>query len=414
MKAISVEHVSKKFILSKDRPKNLAEACRSIGKRKPREDFWALNDVSFEVNQGEALGIIGHNGAGKSTVLKLLTRIMQPTSGHIRTRGRVSALIEVGAGFHPDMTGRENVYLNGSILGMTKREIDGKFDEIVAFSELEKFIDTPVKRYSSGMYARLGFSVAAHVQPDILIVDEVLAVGDAAFQQKCLDHMTDLRRSGCTIVFVSHNTSAVTSLCDTGVVIALGEKQFFGPVLDAVDCYTKFVIKKRDVQRRAEDQSLLSAKVCSDGATIESISLRSADGSARTSVRSNDPLVIAVRVKFDEDAKSPVPVIHIRNNDGLLIYDTNSVMQRTDCGDFRAGDTALFEFAIDHLPLKAGTYPISAELAYGDFSMYYDSRRNAVEMLVVDSDTSYGLLELPVSLSSSIVARDREEQVAES
>ncbi len=203
MKVISVENVSKKFILAHDRPRNLADAARGVFQRKQREDFWALKDVSFEVEQGEALGIIGHNGAGKSTMLKLLTRIMDPTKGRIRTRGRVSALIEVGAGFHPEMTGRENIYLNGSILGMTRAEIDRKFDEIVAFAELEKFIDTPVKRYSSGMYARLGFAVAAHVDPEILIVDEVLSVGDMGFQDKCGARMADLRRAGKTIVFVS-------------------------------------------------------------------------------------------------------------------------------------------------------------------------------------------------------------------
>ncbi|MHB9036640.1 MAG: ABC transporter ATP-binding protein [Armatimonadota bacterium] len=239
MKVISVENVSKKFMLAHGRPKNLADAARGVFSRAKREEFWALNDVSFEVENGEAIGIIGHNGAGKSTMLKLLTQIMQPTSGHIRTRGRVSALIEVGAGFHLEMTGRENIYLNGSILGMTRREIDRKFDEIVAFAELEKFIDTPVKRYSSGMYARLGFAVAAHVDPEILIVDEVLSVGDWLFQKKCLSRMEQVTSGGCTVLYVSHNLNTVRQLCTKAIVLEGGVKTFHGDVSEAIAHYSE-------------------------------------------------------------------------------------------------------------------------------------------------------------------------------
>lgn len=239
MKVISVENVSKKFILAHDKPKNLAEALRAFFQGRSREDFWALKDISFEVKQGEALGIIGHNGAGKSTMLKLLTRIMRPTKGIIRTRGRISALIEIGAGFHPEMTGRENVYLNGSILGMTKQEIDRKFDEIVAFAELEKFIDIPVKRYSSGMYARLGFAVAAHVDPEILIIDEVLSVGDTAFQRKCFDRMHQVATQGSTILFVSHNLNALRQLCTRAIVLERGIMAFAGSAADAIEYYSK-------------------------------------------------------------------------------------------------------------------------------------------------------------------------------
>lgn len=238
MKVISVENVWKKFILARDRPKDLADAARGLFRRTRREDFWALKDVSFEVEQGEALGIIGHNGAGKSTLLKLLTQIMEPTKGRIRTRGRVSALIEVGAGFHPEMTGRENIYLNGSILGMTRAEIDRKFDEIVAFAGLEAFIDMPVKRYSSGMYARLGFAIAAHVEPEILIVDEVLAVGDAAFQRKCINRMDAVRQSeGVTVLFVSHNMVAIQNLCRESIWLRQGALVERGPSRDVVARY---------------------------------------------------------------------------------------------------------------------------------------------------------------------------------
>ena len=186
---------------------------------KSTEEFWALKDVSFEVNQGDRIGIIGRNGAGKSTLLKIISQITEPTEGRITIDGRVASLLEVGTGFHPELTGRENIFLNGSILGMSKKEIESKFDEIVAFSEVEKFLDTPVKRYSSGMYVRLAFSVAAHLEPDILIVDEVLAVGDAAFQKKCLGKMEEVSGHVRTIIFVSHNMGAISQLCNRAILL---------------------------------------------------------------------------------------------------------------------------------------------------------------------------------------------------
>ncbi|MDA8218119.1 MAG: ABC transporter ATP-binding protein, partial [Dehalococcoidales bacterium] len=213
---IKLEGVSKRFILHHERSRSFQEALVNLFRRRngSREEFWALKNVSFEVRRGETLGLIGHNGSGKSTVLKLITRILEPTTGSIAVGGKVSALIEVGAGFHPDLTGRENVYLNGSILGIGRREMNSKLEEIIAFSELERFIDTPVKHYSSGMYARLGFSVAISVDPDILIVDEVLAVGDQSFQQKCIDRINHFRRIGKTMLFVSHSLPTVEKVCD--------------------------------------------------------------------------------------------------------------------------------------------------------------------------------------------------------
>ncbi|PYS79823.1 MAG: ABC transporter ATP-binding protein, partial [Acidobacteria bacterium] len=201
------------------------------------ETLWALSDVNLEVRRGEMLGVIGHNGAGKSTLLKLLSRITRPTTGEVEIYGRVGSLLEVGTGFHPDLTGRENVFLNGAILGMRKAEIEKKFDEIVVFSELEKFIETPVKFYSSGMYVRLAFSVAAHLEPEILIMDEVLAVGDAAFQQKCLDKMRDIRGRGHTIFFVSHNLPAVTRLCKRVVLLERGRVVADGAAQEVVNRY---------------------------------------------------------------------------------------------------------------------------------------------------------------------------------
>lgn len=201
------------------------------------EAFWALKDVSFEINRGDVVGIIGRNGAGKSTLLKILSRITEPTTGRIRLRGRVASLLEVGTGFHPELTGRENIFLNGAILGMTKAEIRSKFDEIVAFAEVEKFLDTPVKHYSSGMYVRLAFAVAAHLEPEILIVDEVLAVGDAQFQKKCLGKMRDVSSAGRTVLFVSHNIPAVLSLCRKGMMLRKGQCVAFGDTANVVESY---------------------------------------------------------------------------------------------------------------------------------------------------------------------------------
>ena len=236
--AIRADNVGKKYLITHQRrerykalrdsladvPKNMlrwisGQRGVSGSRQFDREEFWALEDIRFEIAPGERVGIIGRNGAGKSTLLKVLSRITEPTTGRVAIRGRVASLLEVGTGFHPELTGRENIFLNGAILGMTKDEIKRKFDDIVAFSEIEKFLDTPVKRYSSGMYVRLAFAVAAHLEPEILIVDEVLAVGDAAFQKKCLGRMGEVSHEGRTILFVSHNMSAVRQLCDRAMVI---------------------------------------------------------------------------------------------------------------------------------------------------------------------------------------------------
>ncbi|MDD5008119.1 MAG: ABC transporter ATP-binding protein [Syntrophorhabdaceae bacterium] len=221
-----------------------ARAVKSLirGNDKRRKDeFWALRDVSFNVNEGETIGIIGRNGAGKSTLLKILSKITPPTTGKITLRGRVASLLEVGTGFHPELTGRENIYLNGTILGMTRAEISKKFDEIVAFSEIEKFLDTPVKRYSSGMYVRLAFAVAAHLEPEILLVDEVLAVGDAEFQKKCLGKMGDVAQEGRTVLFVSHNMGAIRQLCNSGILLTEGKIAALGKTDIVVDAYLQTI-----------------------------------------------------------------------------------------------------------------------------------------------------------------------------
>jgi lipopolysaccharide transport system ATP-binding protein len=250
---ISVENVSKRYIIGRQRTKGdglrhaLQDAAlaplRWLRRRgngfqsSRREEFWALKDVAFDVEEGDAVGIIGPNGAGKSTLLKILSRITEPTFGRIRIKGRVASLLEVGTGFHPELTGRENIFLNGAILGMTRIEIKQKFDEIVAFADIEKFLDTPVKRYSSGMYVRLAFAVAAHLDPEIMLVDEVLAVGDAAFQQRCLAKMGTISKNGRTVLFVSHNMAAVSALCAKGVLIDNGSVAASGPTQSVIHAY---------------------------------------------------------------------------------------------------------------------------------------------------------------------------------
>lgn len=250
---ISVSNLGKKYRITHqgDRPRYtalrdvLANKIKSLlrprksecGNRNLVEEFWALKNVSFEVKRGEVVGIIGRNGAGKSTLLKLLSRITEPSEGEIRIRGRVASLLEVGTGFHPELTGRENIFLNGAILGMSRVEIKSKFDEIVAFAEVEKFLDTPVKRYSSGMYVRLAFAVAAHLEPEILIVDEVLAVGDAQFQKKCLGKMQDVAKGGRTVLFVSHNMAAVHALCSSAIYLKAGTVKSIGGVEPIVNEY---------------------------------------------------------------------------------------------------------------------------------------------------------------------------------
>jgi len=256
--AIKVENLSKKYVIGHQKKERytalrdvLANGAKGIGQKlfhavtgkpilnqeTPFEEFWALDDVSFEIKHGERVGIIGRNGAGKSTLLKILSRITEPTSGRVTINGRVASLLEVGTGFHPELTGRENIYLNGAILGMTKVEIMKKFDEIVAFSEVEKFLDTPVKRYSSGMHVRLAFAVAAHLEPEILIVDEVLAVGDAQFQKKCLGKMESVASEGRTVLFVSHNMGAINSLCTSGICLNAGKIVQIGEISSVVDSY---------------------------------------------------------------------------------------------------------------------------------------------------------------------------------
>jgi lipopolysaccharide transport system ATP-binding protein len=251
------------------------------------EEFWALRDVSFEVRRGEVLGIIGRNGAGKSTVLKILSRITEPTRGHVTIRGRVASLLEIGTGFHPELTGRENIYLNGAILGMSKREIRNKFDEIVAFAEVEQFLDTPVKRFSSGMYVRLAFSVAAHLEPEILIVDEVLAVGDAAFQAKCLGKMAAVKSGGRTVLFVSHNLAAIQTLSDRAIMLDRGRTCCAGATETVVARYLSHGVPREGVTLTDRSDRLGNGRLRFTG-----VQFLDRDGKPVSEIISGDKLII--------------------------------------------------------------------------------------------------------------------------
>jgi homopolymeric O-antigen transport system ATP-binding protein len=286
------------------------------GDSQSSDVIWALSDVSFEVRTGEVVGIVGHNGAGKSTLLKVLSRITPPTQGQVEIRGRVSSLLEVGTGFHPELTGRENVFLNGTILGMRKREIDAKFDEIVEFSGVEKFLDTPVKRYSSGMRVRLAFSVAAHLEPEILIVDEVLAVGDAEFQKKCLNKMQDVGSEGRTVLFVSHNMPAVTRLCERVIMIDGGKVLQDGPTDEVVSAYlhagsrTKSLREWEDISRAPGDEvvRLCGVRVRDeDGALKEGLDIRK---------------VIGLEMEFEvlREGHQLMPYFTVLNEEGVILF----------------------------------------------------------------------------------------------
>lgn len=315
------------------------------------ESIWALRDVSFTVSAGEVLGIIGQNGAGKSTLLKILSRITEPTTGRAELYGRAGSLLEVGTGFHPELTGRENIYLNGAILGMTRPEIQRKFDEIVAFAELEKFLDTPVKRYSSGMYMRLAFAVAAYLDPEILVVDEVLAVGDAMFQKKCLGRMRDISSEGRTVLFVSHNMAAVRSLCSRGILLSGGRKVFEGTANECVDRYLAEITQ--NAVNEVDLDSVRRSQGVNPGLKLRKIRLASPDG--RPLVRSGDPLEVELTFTVSEPLDEVVLGVKVLSADNVSILECRSshsygVIDRLEPGDYSV------QCRIDQNVLSPGLY----------------------------------------------------------
>jgi lipopolysaccharide transport system ATP-binding protein len=320
------------------------------------EEFWALKDVSFEVKRGEVLGIIGRNGAGKSTLLKILSRITEPSEGRVTIQGRVASLLEVGTGFHPELTGRENIYLNGAILGMTRAEIRKKFDEIVAFAEVEKFLDTPVKRYSSGMYVRLAFAVAAHLEAEILVVDEVLAVGDAEFQKKCLGKMSEAAGGGRTVLFVSHNMQAVRRICVGGILLSSGRVEHLGSVEDCIACYLN------SAPAKPQGHQLYFPKQSLEKPHIVSLELLDAEDRPLPRPRTHDYVRFRIRFFSPRYIRRGSVVIYISLEGGPLLTLCSTSPDSDFPIEFRPGEN-IVDCNFPSLMLSAGSFTIGAGLA---------------------------------------------------
>jgi lipopolysaccharide transport system ATP-binding protein len=318
MTALELENISKRYFLGESRATSIRDLLAAIaaGRRQTRREIWALRNISFAAEEGETLGIIGHNGAGKSTLLKILSRITRPTSGTGRIRGRVGSLLEVGTGFHNELTGRENIYLNGAILGMRRAEIDEKFDEIVAFSELEKFLDTPVKHYSSGMYMRLAFAIAAHLEPEILIVDEVLAVGDINFQRKCLAKMRDVGETGRTVIFVSHDMQAVTRLCRRAIWLRGGEVVRDGPAAETVAEYLHEQSQTGSYKCWPDDETAPGNEIV----RLREIRVCDEDLNPLSAADIRKPVIVEMTYRVLQGGRVLIPNLHFFNEQGICIF----------------------------------------------------------------------------------------------
>jgi homopolymeric O-antigen transport system ATP-binding protein len=366
------------------------ESVKGRGPIDEADLIWALKDVSFEVGEGEVVGIIGRNGAGKSTLLKVLSRITEPTRGEVRIRGRVSSLLEVGTGFHPELSGRENIYMNGTILGMTKREIDRKFDEIVDFSGVEKFLDTPVKRYSSGMNVRLAFSVAAHLEPEILIIDEVLAVGDFEFQRKCLGKMQDVAGAGRTVLFVSHNMAAVLNLCFRGIVLSGGAVTNSGMISTVVDNYLQSGI---DATFGGTGACAANRRAGTGQVAITDAQICSVRGESLRSIRAGEPFRIVFRLRSAKSANcvgaptTNVAVgIGIFDQHGRRVCGMNSVDTAGMSLQMQSGSECTAQCEIASPNLAPGRYHLNLLAKDADSNVLYDCVENALVLSIEPSD----------------------------
>jgi len=378
---VRIENVSKKFRKGEmyDSLRDLIPALARWLVRSARvplgaSEFWALRDVSFEVRRGEAFGIIGPNGAGKSTILKLLCGIMKPTVGTVSVRGSVSALIEVGAGFHPDLTGRENILLNGTILGMSQQEIRRKFDEIVAFAELEEFIDTPVKRYSTGMYARLGFAVAAHVEPDLLIVDEVLSVGDYLFQRKCMERMKAVVAGGATVLFVSHKLRAISELCPRSLLLDHGRVVMIGSTDEVIRRYFD-----HPSVGRGDDHG--------KDVYLSRVSIQGADGRT-ASFESGSKAWVDLEVTACRTAQRVAVVMQITGENDVDAFNTSNARLGADMVSLKAGQKLHCQFELA-LHLAPGAYTVAVSVRRYDIGLLYD-RWAAATTFVIHSRVDVG------------------------
>jgi lipopolysaccharide transport system ATP-binding protein len=362
-----------------------ALVSRFTGRRteKPlkNEEFWAVRDVSFEVGPGEALGIIGPNGAGKSTVLKLLTKILRPSRGTATVDGRVGALIEVAAGFHPDLTGRENVYLQGAIMGMSRAEIGRKFDAIVDFAGVEDFIDTPVKRYSSGMNARLGFAIAAHLDPDVLLIDEVLSVGDVGFQAKCVERMRELLARGIPLVFVSHNLTAIVDLCSRAILIDKGEVKFDGRPAETVSEF-----------RRYRPDTTAKTAAHDEPIHLTQARLLQADGNVAPLFVTGRPMTIEIGYQTDRPVDRPLFAVDVHNADGIHCAGINTRMDNRDLGTIDGRGHV--ELVIPRLMLLPGSYTVSVGILDSRNLRPFDLQLRAYPFSVVSERRDFGIVYL--------------------
>jgi ABC-type polysaccharide/polyol phosphate transport system ATPase subunit len=355
---IAVDRVSQRFRVSSQPYRTLKDLVVARGKAATTE-VWALRDVSLQAEPGEALGLVGRNGSGKTTLLRLLSGIFSPTSGRVAAGGRIGSLLELGAGFHPDFSGRENVYLNGSIHGLSRARIRELMDEIVAFAELERFIDLPVRTYSSGMYMRLGFSVAAHIEADILLLDEVFAVGDEDFQRKCFAKIAEFKRRGGTIVFVSHDARAVERLCDRAVLLRQGEVAFDGTTREAIARYRRLL-----AEERSPDELAAGLREWGSGeARIVSVRLLDLEGDERKQFASGEPLVVELVVASDASVAPPLVSLELRDDDGVVLA---GLSHSTAELGWRSGGERTLRFDVERLPLADGRFHLRGALVEGE------------------------------------------------
>lgn len=386
--AIVVEHVSKNFRLYRERNRYIKSAVLR-GRRARYEEFWALDDVSFEVDHGATVGLIGSNGSGKSTMLKCLTGIYRPDKGKIALDGSVAALLELGAGFHPELSGRENIFLNAAILGMSKKEAERQFDSIVDFAGLDRFIDTPVKNYSSGMTVRLGFSIASHVNPDILLIDEVLSVGDQAFQRKSNDRIEQFRRDGKTIVVVSHSLSSIQQLCKEVIWLEKGTIRQRGAAADVIANYTG---ESYDVHAQQDTEH--RERWGTGAAHITSLRLLGADGNVSERMATNSPARIIADITPAERLHAPTIRITISRVDGTVVWSGTSQNSRPPLGNL--SEQASLEVAIERMPLLEGSYYLSASITDATGATEFDHLRNWIKFEVHQEQFfEEGILSLP-------------------
>ena len=401
---IELDRVSKKFIMIKEsRPAHNASFLKRVmPHRDSKEEFWALRDVSFAVKEGESVGILGPNGSGKSTILKLIANILKPTQGRVTTRGRVAALLELGAGFHGDLSGRDNIYLNGSVLGMQRKEIDRVFDEIVDFAELDRFIDMQVKYYSSGMYLRLGFAIAVHVQPEILIIDETLAVGDQAFQAKCITRIRDIKKRGTTVMLVSHSTDSVHDLCGRALWMERGVLKCDGLVDDVIAEYMGAVIKKeREDMQAAETQPVQSSEQAaqdrwgSHDVEITGVEFLAAGGRPSQDFQTDRPLTARIHYHAQRPLKRPVFGVAIYSANGVHINGPNTEFSGLYI-DLVDGD-GYVDYTIPALPLLGGNYLFSAAIYDRELVHAYDHHHMRYRFTVLPDGVKerYGILSIP-------------------